>query len=178
MLLSFGQPDCGIIQIAYVVRDIRQSIAYWLDLLDVGPWYLQERWAPGEAEYQGERSKAEVAAALSFSGHTQIELIQPLDDHPSVYREVIETKGYGFHHVARGSVNYARDVHGYIQKGYPLAFQARVPTGSLVGYIDTRDVLPGYTELIEQTQANDRFFTNIYKAALDWDGSEPIRHFG
>ena len=91
MLLSFGQPDGGIIQISYVVMDIHQSIAYWLQLLNVGPWFLQERWTPQEAEYRGQCSRAEVAAALSFSGHTQIELIQPLDNRPSVYREVIDT---------------------------------------------------------------------------------------
>ena len=44
--------------------------------------------------------------------------------------------------------------------------------------MDTRDVLPGFTELIETTPANDRFFTDIYKACLGWDGSDPLRSFG
>jgi hypothetical protein len=35
---------------------------------------------------------------MGFAGHMQIELIQPLDDHPSVYRETIEARGHGFHH--------------------------------------------------------------------------------
>jgi hypothetical protein len=80
--------------------------------------------------------------------------------------------------VARGSANYEADVQDYMDRGFNLAFQARVPTGSLVGYMDTRSVLAGFTELIQNTDANEQFFTGIYKAALRWDGVQPIRHFG
>ena len=178
MPLDFGQPLNGIIQVAFVVEDIRQSIHHWLKTLHVGPWFLQERWAPAEATYRQQPSTAEIAAALAFSGHTLIEFIQPLDDRPSVYREVIEQRGYGFHHIACSSEDYHADVRRYEELGFPLAFQTRVPTGSLVGYMDTRSVLPGFTELIQSTVANERFFTGIHKAALGWDGTDPLRSFG
>jgi len=178
MLLDFGQPVSGIIQTAFVVQDIRQSISTWLKTQNVGPWFLQERWAGKEAMYRGQPSKAEIAAAIAYSGHTQIELIQPLDDYPSVYQEVIQDTGYGFHHVARGSVNYEADVQAYTGRGFELAFQVRVPTGSWVGYMDTRNVLAGFTELIQNTEANEQFFTDIYRAAIRWDGTDPLRYFG
>ena len=33
---------------------------------------------------------------MAFAGHMNIELIQPNNSAPSVYREVIERRGYGF----------------------------------------------------------------------------------
>lgn len=175
-LTGFGQPETGVIQTAFVVTDIRQAIAAWL-AEGVGPWFLQERWRPEGATYRGAASDAELAAALCFSGHTQIELLQPLDDRPSVYREVLDRRGPGFHHVARGTADYEADVARYRARGHDLVFETLVPTGSRVAYVDTCSILPGFVELIETTEANDKFFTAIYEAAKRWDGSAPIRSF-
>ena len=175
-LTGFGQPETGIIQTAFVVTDIRQAVAAWV-AEGVGPWFLQERWLPERATYRGRPSEAEIAAALCFSGHTQIELLQPLDDKPSVYREVLDRRGPGFHHIARGTSHYEADIERYRQEGVGLAFEALVPTGSRVAYLDTCSRLSGFVELIETTEANDNFFTAIFDAAQGWDGASPIRSF-
>ena len=36
---SFGQPFGGIIQVAYVVEDLHQSMAEFAAKFNVGPWY-------------------------------------------------------------------------------------------------------------------------------------------
>ncbi|MBD3760385.1 VOC family protein [Sphingomonadaceae bacterium G21617-S1] len=175
-LTGFGQPETGIIQTAFVVTDIRRAIDAWL-AEGVGPWFHQERWRPEGATYRGASSTAEISAALCFSGHSQIELLQPLDDAPSVYREILDARGPGFHHIARGTADYDADVACYQAQGHALAFETLVPTGSRVAYLDTCSILPGFVELIETTEANDNFFTAIYDAARGWDGSAPIRSF-
>jgi hypothetical protein len=38
-LLNFGQPDGGIVQMAYVVEDIHRAMNEWVDQLKVGPWF-------------------------------------------------------------------------------------------------------------------------------------------
>ena len=38
----------------------------------------------------------------------------------------------------------------------------------------TRD-LPGMIELIEHTEAQESVYTEIFEAARDWDGRDPIR---
>jgi Glyoxalase/Bleomycin resistance protein/Dioxygenase superfamily len=177
MQFNFGQPLTGIMQMAYVVEDIRSSMSQWIRNMNVGPWFLLERWRGAEPVYRGAPSKTEIAAAMAFSGHMLIELIQPLDDHPSVYKETIQRVGYGFHHFGVGSNDYQADINQYEQRGYPLAFQTRVPTGGLVGYVDTTKDLPGFIEVIENGPAVDRFFTGFYTAALNWDGTDPIRPF-
>src|SRR5262245_22758466 len=97
-LVSFGQPDDGVIQMAYVVSDIHAAMHHWIDKLRVGPWFLLEHFTGVEPVYRGRPSTADVAIAMSFAGHMNIELIQPNDTAPSVYREIIERRGYGFHH--------------------------------------------------------------------------------
>ena len=87
--LDFGQPERGIIQMAYVVADIRAAMDQWTLDLHVGPWFLLDHFTGEDPTYRGAPSQAAVTLAMAFAGHMQIELLQPLDDHPSVYREAI-----------------------------------------------------------------------------------------
>ena len=62
-LLNFGQPAGGIMQMAYVVTDIRAAIAEWIQRLNVGPWFLLDHFAGVNPVYRGAPSRAEVCAA-------------------------------------------------------------------------------------------------------------------
>jgi hypothetical protein len=94
--------------------------------------------------YRGTPSMADVAIAMGFAGHMQIELIQPLDDNPSVYRETIEARGHGFHHVGIACRDVDAMLPGYLARGYTLAFRAPVPTGGSVAYLEGgHDAAPG-----------------------------------
>lgn len=115
---------------------------------------------------------------MGFAGHMQIELIQPNDEHPSVYRETRDERGWGFHHYGVGSHDFEGDIARYQAKGYELAFRAGVPTGGSVGYMDTKGQLPGMLELIEIGPMMETVFTKFYQASLGWDGSDPVRPFG
>jgi len=175
--VGFGQPDDGIIQMAYVVADLRAAIEHWTTALRIGPWFVLEHFTGEQARYRGQSSGADVTLAMSFAGHMNIELIQENNDAPSVYRELIERRGYGFHHWGRATWNFEASVAQYESAGYALAFRAAVPSGGRVGYMDTTGVLPGFTELIELGGAFEEVFGRFYRAATDWDGSDPIRSF-
>jgi Glyoxalase/Bleomycin resistance protein/Dioxygenase superfamily len=176
-LLGFGQPQTGIFQMAYVVEDIDASMRRWVEQLDVGPWFLLEHFTGERGTYRGAPAEADVALAMAFAGHMLVELIAPNDDKPSVYREAIERRGYGFHHFGVGTLDYDGELARHLEQGHELAFQAWVPTGGRVGYVDTTAELPGYLELIEMDEATDTAFTRFYAESLGWDGSDPIRPF-
>jgi hypothetical protein len=176
-LVGFGQPDDGIIQMAYVVKDIRTAMAEWVSKLRVGPWFLLDRFTGEEPMYRGQPSKAEVSLAMAFAGHMNIELIQPNNDAPSVYREVIDAHGYGFHHWGLATSQFDRDVAGYRQAGHEIGFICRVPSGGRVAYLDTTRQLAGFVELIELGGAFEQVFGRFYRASIGWDGSEPVRSF-
>ena len=176
-LVGFGQPDDGIIQMAYVVQDIRAAMEQWVSQLRVGPWFLLEHFTGVNPVYRGQPSRAEVALAMSFAGHMNIELIQPLNDAPSVYREVIERRGYGFHHWGKATTQFDRDLAQYRSGGHEVGFICEVPSGGRVAYMDTTRTLPGFVELIELGGAFEPVFSRFYRASIGWDGTDPVRSF-
>ncbi len=176
-LTIFGQPQDGIIQSAFVVQDIHAAMQDWTAKLHAGPWFLLPRFTGVDALYRDKPSTAAVSIAMGFAGHMWLELIQPLDNEPSVYREIIDRRGYGFHHFGVGTGNFDRDVERYKASGAALAFFARVPSGGRVAYMDTSATLPGMTELIELGASFDSIFGRMYAASIAWDGSDPLRSF-
>jgi hypothetical protein len=176
-LVGFGQPDDGIIQMAYVVRDIHASIHEWIGTVSVGPWFVLDHFTGVEPLYRGQPSSADVTLAMSFAGHMNIELIQPNNDAPSVYREIIDQRGYGFHHWGRATSRFDHDLEQYQAAGHEIGFICRVPSGGRVAYLDTTRQLPGFVELIELGGAFEPVFSRFYRASIGWDGADPVRSF-
>jgi hypothetical protein len=175
--VGFGQPDNGIVQTSYIVPDIHKAMQHWVEKLRVGPWFLLEHFTGVDPVYRGEPSRADVAIAMSFAGHMNIELITPNNDAPSVYSEHAKRVGWGFHHWGMATWQFDRDVERYRGAGHELVFLAKVPSGGRVGYMDTTDVLPGYTEFIELGGAFEDVFGRFYRASVGWDGTDPVRSF-
>ncbi len=175
--VGFGQPDDGIIQMAYVVEDIHKSMEMWARKLKVGPWFLLEHFTGVDPLYRGKPSRADIALAMSFSGHMNIELLQPNNDAPSVYRDHIERRGYGFHHWGVASWHFDADVARYLAAGHETAFICKVPSGGRVAYMDTTAQMGGYTEFIELGGAFEEVFGRFYRASVGWDGKDLVRSF-
>ncbi len=174
---GFGGQTGQIMQMAYIVEDIQASIRWWIDEANTGPWFVLDHfWAPDQ-RYRGAPSKADVAIAMAFAGHMNIELIQPLDNHPSVYRDIAERRGFGFHHVGIACADVEAERVAYEARGYRCAFKADVPTGGAVAYMDDGRNDPGYVELIPATPGMDETFTRFWRASVDWDGLDPVRPF-
>jgi len=177
-LLGYGQPIGGICQTAFVVRDINAAIDHFVRDCAAGPFFLLPSFLVEGQVYRGTPSTADVAIAMGFAGHMQIELIQPLDDNPSVYRETIEARGYGFHHFGIALRDVDAALPGYLARGYNLAFRAPVPTGGAVAYLEGgHDASPGFVELIPANDGMDHHFSMMWQASQGWDGSDPVRPF-
>lgn len=174
-LLNFGQPTDGIIQMAYVVPDLRRAMADWTERLKLGPWFLFDPFTPLTQRYRGGPTELSISIGMAYSGHMQYELIQQNNDAPSVYQEIIKKRGYGFHHFGMSAPNFDAALKTQQDKGYELAFYAEPDHGIRVAYMDTTADLPGFIELIETGPAVEGLFTMMYQAALGWDGKDPIR---
>lgn len=174
-LLAFGRREGEIIQFAYTVPDVDASMAQYVDRFGVGPWFRRGPFSPPHAVYRGEPTAMAITIARAFSGNTMIELIQQHDDLPSVYQETIEQRGHGFHHWAIGTRDVEREIERFAQDGYPVVFEDRVPSGARIIYVDASAELPGMIELIEMNDAQEALYEGFYRAAVDWDGEDPIR---
>lgn len=174
---GFGQQTNQIMQMAYVVEDIRAAINWWIMDAKTGPWFLLDDFSGPDHIYRGQPSQARMSIAMSFAGHMNIELIQPLDDHPSVYRETIETRGPGFHHIGIAVEDTAAESQAYQARGYIEAFSADVGGGRVRYMEDGGSTSPGFVELIPASPGMDERFTAMWRAVRDWDGRDPIRSF-
>jgi len=176
--LGFGQDVGQVVQTAYVVKDVKAAMDWWIRDGKVGPWFLLDSFTGSEQRYRGERTSADVSIAMAFAGHMMIELIQPKDKQRSVYKEVIDQRGYGFHHIGIAVSDVEAERAAYAKRGYHVAFSAPVPSGGTVYYMSGGAIAPGFIELIPATPGMDELFTRYWKASVGWKGDDPIRAFG
>jgi hypothetical protein len=176
--MGYGRPTKTVMQTAFVVKDLAQTLDYYIRTLNVGPFFtLPNRVAAGRM-YRGVESLTETSLAMGFAGDMLIELIEQHDEVPSLFKECVDNEGYGFHHygVVHEDMNVA--LPAYYGEGYELVGSTPVPTGGEVLFLQSPDpVHRGYLELIPWSQSMDDMFTRYWQAARDWDGMEPIRPF-
>jgi hypothetical protein len=175
MLVDFGQPLGGIVQSAYVVADVDRAMAGFTAHLKVGPWFVRGPFTPPSGRLRGERNRPSVSLARGFAGHTMIELIVQHDDGPSVYHEHGGPRRYGFHHWAALTADFDADVERYARAGFEEAYYDVLPSGARIMYVDSTAALPGMIELVELNDEQERVYTAMYRAALGWDGTDPVR---
>jgi catechol 2,3-dioxygenase-like lactoylglutathione lyase family enzyme len=169
--------DLGAIrQTAYVVRDLHKAMAYWTNTLGVGPFFLFEEAPIQELCYRGKPTPAKLAGAFANTGGMQIELAQPLDDHPSIFRDHFVSNTEGQHHVAF----WTRDLDMWVdrcakagidvlQSGYTGAADGRFVYMNSGGHPGT------IVEISEVQGRKEAFFAEVAKAAENWDGRNPVR---
>lgn len=176
--LGWGQALGSVAQIAYVVRDLDAAMAHCQRDLGSGPCFVIENFLQAGQIYRGQESRADMRIAMTFAGQTWIELIQPLDQHPSVYRETIESRGYGLHHHGIAFTDVAAALADYQARGWQECFRSPVPTGGDVVFLQGGHAdAPAFIELLPVTPGMDAHFTSLWRAAQDWDGADPVRPF-
>jgi catechol 2,3-dioxygenase-like lactoylglutathione lyase family enzyme len=174
---TFGELGGAAFQMAYLVPDIQAGIEWWTEHFGAGPWFVVDRIGGTATTYRGEPADAEFRIALAYSGYLNIELIQTLDDRPSIYKEARERSGYGFHHVAKAVPDLQEAVAAQQAHGLAILFRAPAPGGGELFILDGGEGAPGMIELVADIPATRRIFTEIWRASLDWDGSNPRRDF-
>lgn len=166
-----------IIQLGFVAHDIHEMMNELTDKLNVGPWFLRERGTFKRQLYCGEPTQMSLAVAMGYvaGAEMQYEIIQQLDDLPSIYSEVRKSVPGGFHHFGIATSDFDRSVKAYRDRGFKAVYEADVPGGVRVCFFDTRASLPGMVEFIEfSTDLNDMF--ESYRAAsVNWQGDNPVR---
>ena len=163
----------NIVQVAYIVRDLKESIGTFARELNLGGWLMIESLSFTELLYRKRPGTLNISLALAYSGETLIELIQQHDDAPSVYTEVINATGYGFHHLALAVPSLDDSIREYEAKGYEVAL--KLSNGISRGaYMDTRRTLTGMLELIEVCDAMCDLFSTAYALKQDLAPSGPL----
>ena len=100
-LLGLVGRQLRISQIAVVCGDLEQTMARYTALLGWGPWNVYRHEPPRlhDTELRGAQVKYTMLGAETHVGDLGFELLQPLEG-PSIYKEWLEQRGEGLHHVA------------------------------------------------------------------------------
>ena len=116
----------GVIQIAWVVRDIETAMRLHWETCGIGPWDVYEFDASkvDDFVYRGKPATHKALLALAWRGDMQLELLQPVSGY-CIYDEHLERKGEGLHHIKLYHADCAKAVADYARKGYAVTQSGR-----------------------------------------------------
>jgi len=141
-----------VAQVAVVVRDIepvRQAFAAALGL-PVPEVVVTAGFDQSQTYHRGKPSEATAKLAFFPMGNLDIELIEP-DHHPSTWREFLDEKGEGIHHLAFHVKGMKERTAQIEAAGMPLIMKGEY-VGGRFAYFESTPQLKFILELLE----NDR----------------------
>jgi methylmalonyl-CoA/ethylmalonyl-CoA epimerase len=139
-----------VTQVGILVHDIEKAAQVYADFLGIQkpPIVVTDELEKSQARYKGTPTKARAKLAFLKVGPTlELELIQP-DNEPSTWREDLDRKGEGVHHVAFRIKGMKEKVASLEENAMPL-LQAGEYTGGRYAYVDATRDLKVIIELLE-----------------------------
>lgn len=158
-----------IMQVAYVVEDLRAAIEQWARIYNVGPFLLLEHLVCDEFEVDGKLVNCDISLALANSGDLQIELIQQHDYTPTIYLDENGKPTKGVNHLGICTNDLESDEAHLRSAGLRRVQRMVFSTGVEVRYYQ------GFAAIIELIQRPDNgaLFDRVKRAAVEWDGVHP-----
>lgn len=144
-------PDFAIVQSAWVVTDLRDSVARLARDLAYGPWLILNGIHLPRVLHRGRPTEYRHTSALCQAAGVQIELVMLHDDLPSAFGDMYPRGTSGFHHTALFVDDFPAAVDAYERAGYPLVQHHDLPGGRESGFVDTRPANGHMLEVLEDT---------------------------
>lgn len=174
----------SVTETCYVTTDLARAVARWAEDLKAGPFFtITIPVEFGTRIYRGRPAEDSFTAALGFCGTTLVEFVQPLNDRPSVFREVLDAHGdLAIHHVYPNirpitAAEFDRERARYEQAGYAAALDMILPGLGRNILFDARARLGVFVELLEVSPAMYAGVEKMLSAHQSWNGARPIRDF-
>jgi len=159
-------------QSCWVVPDLDAAMASW-NAMGVGPFF-HFTLDVAEATHRGKPARLYARVACAYAGPMQIELIEPLGDGPSVYRDVVPAGGSGFHHVCRAYGGYDEAIASLTAQGCEIAMSGTM--GPIrFAYVDTRALIGCMYELVDESDMATKMYAHMRAESERWDGSDGAR---
>ena len=161
-------------QMGYVVKDIESAMRHWINVCQVGPWFYVDKLVVHDFTYKGQPSDPHLSIALANSGDVQLELIQQRDASPSLYQDFLNNGNEGLQHFSTWPENYQEIYQAALAAGYTVGQEADSPRGPFV-YFEQEGHPGTVIEMAEMTEGRRLIFDGVREAAVNWDGSDPVR---
>lgn len=169
------QPEQSIIELCHVVTDMDAAIRYWTTVMGAGPFFVGDMEIKENQFYRGKPCEQSVQIGFAFSGGLIIELVKPIRNIPSVFREVLDERGPGYHHVML-RVDYDEGYERLSKAGYEVGLCGTLPGGERFALFDARKDSGGFIEIMDMSPLIARQLENMQRAHREWDGhTDPVR---
>lgn len=160
-------------QTAWVVDDLESAVAGWL-AAGVGPFYRLPGTRGVEVLRHGAAVPLDTSVVWAQAGALQVELVQQHDDRPSAYRDSVPAGRDAPHHLGAITDDLDAELERHRAAGGDVPYESALG-GVRVVYLDTRPTIGLMTELVERNALFDGLRALVSQAAVDWDGSDPVR---
>ena len=136
-------------QVGIVVKNADRMAAKLSQLtgLDVPATIITDDYEKARTQFRGSPSPAKAKLIIFNMGQVAIEIIEPIGG-PSTWREFLEARGEGVHHIAFTVQDASRSADGLAANGIP-AIQSGVFEGGKYIYSDGEKELTVILELLE-----------------------------
>ena len=151
-------------QTAYLVADIESAIEDWGRQMRIGPFALCRGIAPlTGATYRGKTSGEVVMnVAFAYIGDLQLELIEQINDTPSMYREAIDQRGYGHHHYGFCIEDFDSAYATAVADDFEAVVDTGVPGVARMSYVESKTVPGLVCELIQWNNFTRPYFDGMH----------------
>jgi len=146
-------------QIAWVVKDVEKAKTFFKEMFGVsnfsptGTTRLQDY----DGTYYGELADAENLVAMTYSGGTFIEIIQPISG-KSIFKDYIDNNPTGgIQHIAYSTpiTNLDNVISEFENKGFKVVSSFDTPIAKIV-FFDTREEIGVFTEIMGITKEGEK----------------------
>ena len=171
-------------QIGIVTRDADATMTYWASKLGVGPFFVFPEFQFDRYRYYGEPASSPVLrVGVGHSGPLQVEVIQQLNDAPSVYWDFLSGGRDGVQHVSswpETAEEYELIHANLLAQGFDVAQEGSVEGYDLRCAYFTRGRGLAAMPFLEISEAmkvpliRERF-AEFERLNAGWNGPNPIR---
>jgi hypothetical protein len=151
-------------QVAFVVKDLTAGMEFFSHTMGVARFYVIEDFGLKACEktFRGRPAEQNFKLALTYSGDTQIELIQHLSG-DTCYKEHLERRGEGLHHLGfflYDPQKYQRALDSLGAGGYSPLMSGRFGTTRYT-YFDTEAAIGSIMEVVYLDSGGRDFMAKI-----------------
>jgi hypothetical protein len=163
------------VQIAYAVDDIEAAAARFVEQFGAGPFFVRHH-PPFEAIHAGGPAVFNHSSAYGQWGDVQVELVQLGLCTPTALHTAVAATA-GIHHVALFVESLDSERDRLTALGMPCVMEAVSSSGLRFAFHDARPQFGHLIEIYEPSDSVMRLYRKVREAALDWDGTNPVRPF-
>jgi catechol 2,3-dioxygenase-like lactoylglutathione lyase family enzyme len=139
-----------VVQIAVLTRDVKETSAAWCKFLGLEmPEIIKtDGYEKTKAWFRGEPCHGLIYQSVFSFNNIALEIIQPVDGAPSIWRECLDRNGEGLHHIAFAVKDMPSAIGEAESLGFPL-IQKGEYTGGRYAYMDAVGSMKLILEFLE-----------------------------